>query len=156
MPGDPDLGHNALGAIFLIQRDRLARPLDRRIATGSVIAHIVAPVVVSAGDNDPGLVVVLAAKIRCETNHPELTYRAGMSDLIPRGPRIISYVMPFFGLELLGMAREVAAFNRPARVGISSGEHIRSARRLCLSALACRDGPFWFNEPRQSRQREKP
>jgi hypothetical protein len=30
---------------------------------------------------------------------------------------IIGYVMPFFGLELLGMARDVAAFNLPARVG---------------------------------------
>ena len=30
---------------------------------------------------------------------------------------IIGYVMPFFGLELLDMAREVAAFNLPARVG---------------------------------------
>jgi hypothetical protein len=29
---------------------------------------------------------------------------------------IIGYVMPFFGLELLGMARDVAAFNLPARV----------------------------------------
>jgi len=29
---------------------------------------------------------------------------------------IIGYVMPFFGLELLDMAREVAAFNLPARV----------------------------------------
>jgi len=25
--------------------------------------------------------------------------------------------MPFFGLELLGLARDVAAFNLPARVG---------------------------------------
>jgi hypothetical protein len=30
---------------------------------------------------------------------------------------IVGYVMPFFGLELLGMARDVAAFNLPARVG---------------------------------------
>jgi hypothetical protein len=30
---------------------------------------------------------------------------------------IICYVMPFFGLELLDMARDVAAFNLPARVG---------------------------------------
>jgi hypothetical protein len=30
--------------------------------------------------------------------------------------------MPFFGLELLDMAREVAAFNLPARVGASLGE----------------------------------
>ena len=30
---------------------------------------------------------------------------------------VIGYVMPFFGLELLGMARDVAAFNLPARVG---------------------------------------
>jgi hypothetical protein len=30
---------------------------------------------------------------------------------------IIGYGMPLFGLELLGMAREVAAFNLPARVG---------------------------------------
>jgi hypothetical protein len=30
---------------------------------------------------------------------------------------IIGYVMPFFGLELLGMARDLAAFNLPARVG---------------------------------------
>jgi hypothetical protein len=30
---------------------------------------------------------------------------------------IIGYVMPFFGLELLDMARDVAAFNVPARVG---------------------------------------
>ena len=29
---------------------------------------------------------------------------------------IIGYVMPLFGLELLGMARDVAAFNLPARV----------------------------------------
>jgi hypothetical protein len=30
---------------------------------------------------------------------------------------IIGHVMPFFGLELLDMARGVAAFNLPARVG---------------------------------------
>jgi hypothetical protein len=30
---------------------------------------------------------------------------------------IIGHVMPFFGLELLDMARDVAAFNLPARVG---------------------------------------
>ena len=30
---------------------------------------------------------------------------------------IIGYIMPFFGLELLDMARDVAAFNLPARVG---------------------------------------
>ena len=30
---------------------------------------------------------------------------------------IIGYGMPFFGLELLGMARDVAAFNPPTRVG---------------------------------------
>jgi hypothetical protein len=30
---------------------------------------------------------------------------------------IIGYVMPFVGLELLDMARDVAAFNLPARVG---------------------------------------
>jgi hypothetical protein len=30
---------------------------------------------------------------------------------------VIGYVMPLFGLELLDMAREVAAFNLPARVG---------------------------------------
>lgn len=30
---------------------------------------------------------------------------------------IIGHVMPFFGLELLGMARDAAAFNIPARVG---------------------------------------
>ena len=34
---------------------------------------------------------------------------------------IIGYVMPLFGPELLGMAREVAAFNLPARVGHLSG-----------------------------------
>ena len=30
---------------------------------------------------------------------------------------IIGYIMPFFGLELLGMAQGVATFNLPARVG---------------------------------------
>jgi hypothetical protein len=30
---------------------------------------------------------------------------------------IIGYVMPFFGLELLDMARDITAFNLPARVG---------------------------------------
>jgi hypothetical protein len=30
---------------------------------------------------------------------------------------IIGYVMPFFGFELLDMARDVAAFNLPARAG---------------------------------------
>ena len=30
---------------------------------------------------------------------------------------IIGYIMPFFGLELLDMARDVAAFNLLARVG---------------------------------------
>jgi hypothetical protein len=28
---------------------------------------------------------------------------------------LLGYVMPFFGLELLGMARDVAAFNLPIR-----------------------------------------
>jgi hypothetical protein len=35
---------------------------------------------------------------------------------------IIGYVMPFFGLELLDMARDVAAFNLPARVGQIEGK----------------------------------
>jgi|HubBroStandDraft_4_1064222.scaffolds.fasta_scaffold801736_2 hypothetical protein len=37
---------------------------------------------------------------------------------------IIGYIMPFFGLELLGMIRDVAAFNLPARVsgGVEIGE----------------------------------
>jgi hypothetical protein len=30
---------------------------------------------------------------------------------------ILGYVMPFFGLELLDVARDVAALNFPARVG---------------------------------------
>jgi hypothetical protein len=30
---------------------------------------------------------------------------------------IIGYLMPLFGLELLDIARDVAAFNLPARVG---------------------------------------
>ena len=30
---------------------------------------------------------------------------------------IIGYVMPFFGLGLLDMARDVATFNLPARLG---------------------------------------
>jgi hypothetical protein len=30
---------------------------------------------------------------------------------------IVGYVMPFFGLKLLHMARDVAAFDLPARVG---------------------------------------
>jgi hypothetical protein len=30
---------------------------------------------------------------------------------------IIGYVMPLFGLELLDMAHDVAAFNLPSRVG---------------------------------------
>jgi hypothetical protein len=30
---------------------------------------------------------------------------------------ILGYVMPFFGLELLSMARDVAAFNVPAKIG---------------------------------------
>ena len=30
---------------------------------------------------------------------------------------IIGYVMPLFGLELVNMARDVAALNLPARVG---------------------------------------
>src|SRR5215472_16437449 len=30
---------------------------------------------------------------------------------------VIGHIMPFFGLELLDMARDVAAFNLPARVG---------------------------------------
>jgi hypothetical protein len=30
---------------------------------------------------------------------------------------IIGYIMPFFGLELLDMARDVAALNPPAQVG---------------------------------------
>jgi hypothetical protein len=33
------------------------------------------------------------------------------------GAVIIGYVMPFFDLELLDMARDVAAFNLPARMG---------------------------------------
>ncbi len=30
---------------------------------------------------------------------------------------VIGYIRPFFGLELLDMAHDVAAFNLPARVG---------------------------------------
>jgi hypothetical protein len=34
---------------------------------------------------------------------------------------IIGHVMPFFGLELLGVARGVSAFNLPARMGLLFG-----------------------------------
>ena len=36
---------------------------------------------------------------------------------INAGPRGAVALWPFFGVELLGMARDVAAFNLPARVG---------------------------------------
>src|ERR1700730_13092434 len=41
---------------------------------------------------------------------------------------IIGYVMPLFGLELLDMARDVAAFNLPARVGQLFGVSLYSGR----------------------------
>jgi hypothetical protein len=58
---------------------------------------------------------------------------------------VIGYVMPFFGLELLGMARDVAAFNLPARVGqLFGGQPVGSdeprgrarSRRLDISLTA--------------------
>jgi hypothetical protein len=44
--------------------------------------------------------------------------RAGQGRGVLPG-RVVSlgYIIPFFGLELLDMARDVAAFNLPARVG---------------------------------------
>ena len=42
--------------------------------------------------------------------------------------------MPFFGLELLGMARDVAAFNLPARVGQLFGAFPRVTTELITFA----------------------
>ena len=50
---------------------------------------------------------------------------------------IVGYVMPFFGLELLGMARGLADFNLPARVGQLFGV---SLQRACGKA-----GTGWVN-----------
>jgi hypothetical protein len=48
---------------------------------------------------------------------PRSATRARIRPVAEPGLSIIGYVMPFFGLELLGVARDVAAFNLPARVG---------------------------------------
>jgi hypothetical protein len=45
---------------------------------------------------------------------------------------IIGYIMPLLGLELLDMARDVAAFNLPARSGGRSSSGSASSERLCL------------------------
>ena len=55
-----------------------------------------------------------------------LTFQAGVGaapgiELLVVG--IIGYVMPSFGLELLDMARDVAALNMPARVAAAPGKH---------------------------------
>jgi hypothetical protein len=52
-----------------------------------------------------------------------LTFQAGAGAALGVAAQVIpvvvilGYVMPFFGLELLDMARDIAAFNLPARVG---------------------------------------
>jgi hypothetical protein len=43
--------------------------------------------------------------------------------------------MPFFGLELLDMARDVAAFDLPARVGQLFGTICSSNTAACLRAF---------------------
>jgi hypothetical protein len=48
---------------------------------------------------------------------PRSVPRARFRPIAQPGLSIIGYVMPFFGLELLDLARGVAAFNLPARVG---------------------------------------
>jgi hypothetical protein len=50
------------------------------------------------------------ALIDCAPAHPHPPYRRAEPDQS-------GYMLPFFGLDLLGMARNVAAFNLPARVG---------------------------------------
>jgi hypothetical protein len=59
---------------------------------------------------------------------------------------IIGYVIPFFGLELVDMARGVADFNLPARVGELFGVSLQGggAQRTTLghpSGLQTRERP---------------
>ena len=64
---------------------------------------------------------------------------------------IIGYVMPFFGLELLDMARDVAAFNLPARVGTSSGSACSGLpSRSCRNRILTSDRTQVYRAPSQA------
>ena len=77
---------------------------------------------------------------------------------------IIGYVMPLSGLELLGMARDVATFNLSARVGHPSGSACNALvavtrgghfvdRRLLQSARLVSIGP---DQAERERRRDDP
>ncbi len=55
-----DLGDDPVGTVALIGGDGDAGPLDRRVMAGEVGQYIAAAVLVLAGDDDAGLVGVLA------------------------------------------------------------------------------------------------
>ncbi len=92
----------------------------------------------------PGLATLLLRKIPVQANVPKfdrawiatvLTAQVAAGAALGVAAQaflvvvIIGYVMPFFGLELLQMARDVAAFNLPARVGQLFGVGLQRAAR---------------------------
>ena len=56
-----DFRHDAVGLVLAVQCNRGLRPFGRRIMAGAVSQHIAAPSGVLAGDDNAGLIGVLAA-----------------------------------------------------------------------------------------------
>jgi hypothetical protein len=58
-----DLRDNAIGLVLTAEGNCSARPFGRRTATGLIGQNIAVPVGVLAGDDDAGLVGVLAGRV---------------------------------------------------------------------------------------------
>ena len=56
-----DLGDDAVGLVLAIERDCVPCPLRRRVAPGIVAEHITSATRIFGGENNAGLVGVLAA-----------------------------------------------------------------------------------------------
>src|SRR5712671_4867314 len=103
-----DLRDDAIGLVLAVQRDSGAGPFGRRISGGLISKHITVPVGVLAGDDDAGLVGVLAGRHGGIERHDDphqvrdisMDWPARLLDQ-RAGPKGTGYVVQYLGVELL-------------------------------------------------------
>src|SRR2546423_10398264 len=103
-----DLGDDPIGVVLAVQRDSGAGPFGRRISGGLISKHIAVPVSVLAGDDDAGLVGVLAGRRGGIDRHDDphqvrdvsMDWPARLLDQ-RAGPKGAGDVVQYLGVELL-------------------------------------------------------
>src|SRR5205823_12962233 len=99
---------NAIGLVLTVEGNCSARPFGRRIATGLIGQNIAVPVGVLAGDDDAGLVGVLAGRHGGIDRHDDpdeigniLVRRPARLFDQPAGPKGARHVVEYFSVQLL-------------------------------------------------------